>query len=139
MSRAPFVMPKVESAFSRINAVYDTTIGWRFVNPRMKALHGIDSMPETAENVARDFAISREDQDRFAFRSQQKAAAAQAAGYFADEIDTVAITYRKGANRHVAADGPLLPDPANPNQGGPIGRDPGRDRMGTTVKVVGLT
>lgn len=110
MSRAPFVMPKVESAYSRSNAVYDTTIGWRFVNPRMKALHGVDSMPETAENVARDFAISREDQDRFALRSQQKAAAAQAAGYFADEIATVAITDRKGATRHVDADEHLRPD-----------------------------
>lgn len=77
MSRAPFVMPKAESAFSRSNSIQDTTIGWRFVNPAMKALYGVDSMPETAENVAVDFEISREDQDAFAWRSQTKAAAAQ--------------------------------------------------------------
>ncbi|WP_372605118.1 beta-ketoacyl synthase N-terminal-like domain-containing protein, partial [Actibacterium sp.] len=76
MSRAPFVMPKAESAFSRSNAVYDTTIGWRFVNPLMKKQYGVDSMPETAENVAEDFNISRADQDAFAVRSQDKAAAA---------------------------------------------------------------
>ncbi|TXJ05367.1 MAG: 3-oxoadipyl-CoA thiolase, partial [Alicycliphilus sp.] len=86
MSRAPFVMPKAETAFSRANAVYDTTIGWRFVNKLMTAQFGIDSMPETAENVAEQFNISRADQDAFALRSQQKAAAAQKAGVFADEI-----------------------------------------------------
>src|SRR5437868_4374133 len=80
MSRAPFVMPKAESAFSRANAVYDTTIGWRFVNPRMKAKYGVDQMPETAENVAVDYKISREDQDAFALRSQQRALKAQANG-----------------------------------------------------------
>ena len=95
MSRSPFVMPKAESAFSRSNAIYDTTIGWRFINPAMKALYGVDSMPETGENVASDFGISRADQDQFALRSQQKAAAAQAAGYFADEIVPVTITDRK--------------------------------------------
>lgn len=86
MSRAPFVMPKADSAFSRTNAVYDTTIGWRFVNPKMQALHGVDSMPETGENVAQDFNISRDDQDAFALHSQVKAAAAQANGRLAAEI-----------------------------------------------------
>jgi len=96
MSRAPFVMPKAESAFSRGNAVYDTTIGWRFVNSLLKSEYGIDSMPETAENVAQDFGIGREDQDRFAARSQQRAAAAQAGGRFAAEIVPVTIPQRKG-------------------------------------------
>ena len=97
MSRAPFVMPKATSAFSRDNAVYDTTIGWRFVNPAMKAEYGIDSMPQTADNVAADWGISRADQDAFALRSQQRWAAAQAAGLFADEIAPVSIPQRKGA------------------------------------------
>lgn len=96
MSRAPFVMPKADTAFSRSNAVYDTTIGWRFVNPLMKKQYGIDSMPETAENVAADFNISREDQDAFALRSQQRAARAQADGRFAKEIVPVTIPQRKG-------------------------------------------
>jgi acetyl-CoA acyltransferase len=96
MSRAPFVMPKAETAFSRSNAVYDTTIGWRFVNPVMKSQYGIDSMPETAENVAEDFNISRADQDAFALRSQHKAGAAQHAGRFAQEITPVIIPKRKG-------------------------------------------
>ena len=96
MSRAPFVMPKAESAFSRSNAVYDTTIGWRFVNPKMKAQFGIDSMPETAENVAADFNVSRVDQDAFAVRSQARAAAAIASGRFAQEITPVLIPQRKG-------------------------------------------
>jgi 3-oxoadipyl-CoA thiolase len=96
MTRAPFVMPKADSAFSRSNAVYDTTIGWRFVNPAMKAGFGIDSMPETAENVADDFGVSREDQDRFAVESQRRAAAAQASGRFAQEIVPVTIARRKG-------------------------------------------
>lgn len=104
MSRAPFVMPKAESAFSRSNAIYDTTIGWRFVNPRMKALYGVDSMPETGENVAGEFRISREDQDAFALRSQQKAAAAQASGYFAEEIVPVTIVDRKGRETVVDTD-----------------------------------
>jgi acetyl-CoA acetyltransferase len=80
MSRAPFVMPKAESAFSRSNTVFDTTIGWRFINPLMRQLYGVDSMPETAQNVADDWQISRDDQDKFALRSQQKALAAQANG-----------------------------------------------------------
>jgi 3-oxoadipyl-CoA thiolase len=96
MSRAPFVMPKAESAFSRSNAVYDTTIGWRFVNKLMKAQFGVDSMPETAENVADDFRIEREAQDRMALASQQKAAAAIAAGYLAKEIVPVSIAQKKG-------------------------------------------
>ena len=96
MSRAPFVMPKAESAFSRSNAVYDTTIGWRFVNKLMKAQYGVDSMPETAENVADDFKIEREAQDRMALASQQKAAAAMAAGYLAKEIVNVVIPQKKG-------------------------------------------
>jgi len=97
MTRAPFVMPKADSAFSRANAVFDTTIGWRFVNPAMKAAHGIDSMPQTADNVAADWGISRADQDAFALRSQQRWAAAQAAGLFGDEIAPVQIPQRKGA------------------------------------------
>ena len=104
MSRAPFVMPKAESAFSRSNAIYDTTIGWRFVNPAMKALYGVDSMPETGENVASDFGISRADQDAFALCSQRRAAAAQAAGYFEEEIVPVTITDRKGYETIVDTD-----------------------------------
>ncbi len=96
MSRAPFVMPKAESAFSRSSAVYDTTIGWRFVNKLMKQQYGVDSMPETAENVADDFKIEREAQDRMALASQQKAAAAIAAGYLAKEIVSVSIAQKKG-------------------------------------------
>ncbi|MBU6438057.1 MAG: 3-oxoadipyl-CoA thiolase, partial [Betaproteobacteria bacterium] len=96
MSRAPFVMPKADSAFSRANAVYDTTIGWRFVNPRMKAQYGVDSMPETAENVAKEFNISRADQDRFALASQRKAVAAQQAGVFKAEITPVSVPQKKG-------------------------------------------
>ncbi len=96
MSRAPFVSPKAESAFSRANAVYDTTIGWRFVNKLMKAQYGIDSMPETAENVAVDFRVEREAQDRMALASQLKAVAAQQAGHLAREITPVTIPQRKG-------------------------------------------
>ena len=96
MSRAPFVMPKAESAFSRSNAVYDTTIGWRFVNKLMKEMHGVDSMPETAENVATDFRIEREAQDRMALASQLKAVAAQKRGFFDAEITPVSIAQKKG-------------------------------------------
>ena len=96
MSRAPFVMPKATSAFARNNIVYDTTIGWRFVNPLMKQLYGTDSMPETAENVATDYKVSRTDQDAFALRSQKKAAAAQKNGRLAKEIVPVSIPQRKG-------------------------------------------
>lgn len=96
MSRAPFVMPKADSAFSRANAVYDTTIGWRFVNRLLKDQFGIDSMPETAENVAEQFHVSREDQDKFAAESQRRAAAAQTNGRLAAEIVPVTIPQRKG-------------------------------------------
>ena len=96
MTRAPFVMPKAETAFSRGNAVYDTTIGWRFVNPKMKAQYGIDSMPQTADNVAEDYDVSRADQDAFAQRSQERWAAADKAGIFAEEIAPVTIPQRKG-------------------------------------------
>jgi acetyl-CoA C-acetyltransferase len=96
MSRAPFVMPKAEAAFGRANAVYDTTIGWRFVNRRMKELYGIDSMPETAENVATEFGIAREAQDRMALASQLKAVAAQQSGFFDGEIVPVTLAQKKG-------------------------------------------
>ncbi len=96
MSRAPFVMPKAESAFSRANAVYDTTIGWRFVNKLMKEQYGVDSMPETAENVATDFKIERDAQDRMALASQLKAVAAQKSGFFDAEITPVTIAQKKG-------------------------------------------
>ena len=104
MSRAPFVMPKATTAFSRDNAVYDTTIGWRFVNPLMKQQYGVDSMPETAENVAEDFGINRADQDAFALRSQDKAAAAQANGRLAEEITPVVIPQRKGDPKVIDTD-----------------------------------
>ena len=96
MSRAPFVMPKAETAFGRANAVYDTTIGWRFINKLMKEKYGVDAMPETAENVAMDFNISREDQDKMALASQLKAVAAQQSGYFDAEITPVTIAQKKG-------------------------------------------
>ncbi|MCA0043371.1 3-oxoadipyl-CoA thiolase [Celeribacter litoreus] len=95
MSRAPFVMPKATSAFTRNNAVYDTTIGWRFINPKMNAEHGTDSMPQTADNVAADYNISREDQDAFAARSQARWQAAHEKGIFADEIAPVSVPQRK--------------------------------------------
>ncbi|MBL8360244.1 MAG: 3-oxoadipyl-CoA thiolase [Rubrivivax sp.] len=104
MSRAPFVMPKADSAFSRSNAVHDTTIGWRFVNKLMKELHGVDSMPETAENVATDHRIEREAQDRMALASQLKAVAAQKRGYFDAEITPVVIPQKKGDAVVVAKD-----------------------------------
>ncbi|MCU9836784.1 3-oxoadipyl-CoA thiolase [Ruegeria sp. WL0004] len=96
MSRAPFVMPKATSAFTRDNAVYDTTIGWRFINKKMHEMYGTDSMPQTADNVAEDYDISRADQDAFAARSQARWAAAHAAGVFSDEITPVTIPQRKG-------------------------------------------
>jgi 3-oxoadipyl-CoA thiolase len=104
MSRAPFVMPKADSAFSRTAQIEDTTIGWRFVNPRMRQLYGVDSMPETAENVAAEYGIDRVDQDAFALRSQQRAAAAIAAGRLAEEIVPVPVSARKGPPVPVAAD-----------------------------------
>lgn len=96
MSRSPFVIPKSATAFSRSSAIYDTTIGWRFVNPSLKALYGADSMPETAENVAQEFHISREDQDRMALRSQVNARRARDAGFFDDEITPVSVPIKKG-------------------------------------------
>ena len=96
MSRAPFVMPKADSAFSRNAEIFDTTIGWRFINPRLKERFGVDSMPETGENVAAQFNIARADQDRFALRSQQRAAAAAGRGFFASELVPVQIAQRKG-------------------------------------------
>ncbi|MDR6772085.1 3-oxoadipyl-CoA thiolase [Azospirillum sp. BE72] len=110
MTRAPFVMGKSDSAFSRQAEIFDTTIGWRFVNPLMKAKFGIDSMPETAENVAADYAISRADQDAFAVRSQQRAGRAQESGRLAREIVPVSIPRRKGEPTIVAADEHLRPD-----------------------------
>ena len=104
MSRAPFVMPKAESAYSRANAVYDTTIGWRFVNPLMEAQYGVDSMPETAENVAEDHAISRQDQDIFAQRSQAKAGIAMENGRLAQEITPVSIPQRKADPKIIDTD-----------------------------------
>ncbi|WP_374833473.1 acetyl-CoA C-acyltransferase, partial [Daeguia caeni] len=104
MSRAPFVMPKAETAFSRSNAVYDTTIGWRFVNPALEKQYGVDTMPQTADNVAADFNISRADQDAFAAESQARWARAQEAGLFADEIVPVTIPQRKGDPLVVSVD-----------------------------------
>ncbi|MBI5898349.1 MAG: 3-oxoadipyl-CoA thiolase [Rhodocyclales bacterium] len=110
MSRAPFVMPKADSAFSRSNAVYDTTIGWRFVNKLMKAQYGIDSMPETADNVAAEFRIARADQDAFALRSQQRWSAANAAGFFKNEIVPVEIAQKKGEPKIFDTDEHPRPD-----------------------------
>ncbi len=104
MSRAPFVMPKADTAFSRDAQIYDTTLGWRFVNPLMQAQYGVDSMPETAENVAEEFNINRQDQDAFAVRSQQRAGAAQAAGRFDLEITPVSIAGKKGVTLTVNTD-----------------------------------
>ena len=104
MSRAPFVLPKAAEAFSRQSSIEDTTIGWRFINPLLKSQYGVDSMPETGENVAADYGISREAQDAFALRSQQRAAAAQQAGYFAEEIVPVLVPARRGESSSVAVD-----------------------------------
>lgn len=110
MSRAPFVMAKADSAFSRAAKIEDTTIGWRFVNPLMKANYGIDSMPETAENVATDFNINRQDQDAFAVRSQQRWTAANAAGVFSSEIVPVTLHLKKGESKQFTADEHPRPD-----------------------------
>ncbi len=104
MSRAPFVMPKATAAFSRNAEIYDTTIGWRFINPVLKRQYGVDSMPETGENVAEQFEVSRADQDAFALRSQEKAAAAQASGRLAEEITPVTIPQRRGDDLVVSND-----------------------------------
>lgn len=109
MSRAPFVMAKADSAFSRRAEMYDTTIGWRFVNPRLKEQYGIDSMPETAENVAEEFNISRADQDVFALASQQKYAAALERGFYSNQVEAITITPRKGQPWTIAADEPPRP------------------------------
>ena len=110
MSRAPFVMGKADTAFSRNAEIYDTTIGWRFVNPLMKKAHGVDSMPETAENVAEDYQISRADQDAFAARSQQRAGVAMTSGRFAKEITPVSIAQRRGDPKLVDTDEHPRPD-----------------------------
>ena len=110
MSRAPFVMGKADAAFSRSAEIFDTTIGWRFVNPLMKNKYGVDSMPETAENVAEDFKVSREDQDAFALRTQQRWAKAHAIGYFADELVPVSIPQKKGDPKKVDTDEHPRPD-----------------------------
>src|SRR5882724_7908635 len=109
MSRAPFVMGKADAAFSRSAEIYDTTIGWRFINPLMKKQYGVDSMPETGENVAEEFGVTREDQDAFALRSQQRAAKAQTTGFFAEEIVEVEVSGRKGPTT-VSADEHPRPD-----------------------------
>jgi 3-oxoadipyl-CoA thiolase len=110
MTRAPFVMGKAERAFQRTAEIYDTTIGWRFVNPQMKAMYGVDSMPETAENVAAEFKVSREAQDAFALRSQQRAARAQGAGVFAQQIVPVTVAQAKGAAQVIEHDEGLRPE-----------------------------
>src|SRR5580704_15601417 len=110
MSRAPFVMPKADSAFSRNAEVFDTTIGWRFVNPALKQKYGVDSMPETGENVAADYKVSREDQDKFALRSQQRAGAAYARGFFEAELIPVEIPQRKAKPLVVTRDEHPRPD-----------------------------
>lgn len=110
MSRAPFVMGKAEAAFSRSAEIFDTTIGWRFVNPALKAKYGVDSMPETAENVAEDFHINRADQDAFSLRTQQRWAAAHAAGFFASEIVPVSIPQKKGDAKKFDTDEHPRPD-----------------------------
>jgi len=110
MSRAPFVLPKAGEAFARTAEIYDTTIGWRLVNPAMRAAYGIDSMPETGENVAEDHRVSRADQDAFALRSQRRAAAAKDAGFFAGEIAPIAVPGRKGTSTLIDADEHPRPD-----------------------------
>ncbi|CDX17781.1 beta-ketoadipyl CoA thiolase [Mesorhizobium sp. ORS 3324] len=129
MSRAPFVMPKADTAFSRNAEIYDTTIGWRFVNPLMKEQYGVDSMPETGENVAEDFSVSRADQDAFALRSQDKAVAAQANGRLAKEITPVTIPQKKG-------DAIVVPKDEHPRAGttlGALAKLPTPFRQGGTV------
>src|SRR6516162_4040731 len=110
MSRAPFVMGKADAAFSRHAEIFDTTIGWRFVNPLMKSQYGTDSMPETAENVAQDFQVSRADQDAFALRTQQRWAAAHAAGFFACEVIPVSLAQKKGDPKRFDTDEHPRPD-----------------------------
>jgi acetyl-CoA acyltransferase len=118
MSRAPFVMGKADTPFSRSARIDDTTIGWRFVNPLMKAKYGVDSMPETAENVAEEFHITREDQDHFALRSQQRAASAQKSGFFSDEIVHVEVPQKNGPPIWVEQDEHPRPAEARRQTGG---------------------
>ena len=110
MSRAPFVLPKAESAYQRATSIEDTTIGWRFVNPLMKRQYGVDSMPETAENIAEDYQVARADQDAFALRSQQRYARAAEAGWFRDEISEVQVPGKKGSVIRVTVDEHARPD-----------------------------
>ena len=117
MSRAPFVMPKATTAFSRTAEIYDTTLGWRFVNPLMVEKYGNASMPETAENVAGKYKVDRAAQDRFALRSQQKAAAAQKAGIFAEEIVPVHVPGPKGTVKTVSEDEHIRPDTTHRSAG----------------------
>jgi len=137
MSRAPFVMPKAETAFSRHAEIYDTTIGWRFINPLMKKQYGVDSMPETGENVAEEFQVSRADQDAFAIRSQQRAGKAIAAGYFAEEI--IPITIPGGKAGPITVDKDEHPRPETTLEGlaklKPIVRNPGTVTAGNASGV----
>ncbi len=126
MTRAPFVTGKADAAFSRAAHIYDTTIGWRFVNPLMKAGYGVDSMPETAENVAADFKVSRADQDAFALRSQQRAAAAVAAGRLAEEIVPVSIAQKRGEPLLVSKDEHPRADTTHRGAGQAQGHRPAR-------------
>jgi 3-oxoadipyl-CoA thiolase len=137
MSRAPLVMGKAEQAFQRGATIEDTTIGWRFVNPLMKAQYGVDSMPETAENVAEEFQVSRADQDEFALRSQQRAAAAESAGYFAEEITGVELPGAKGQAMRVDTDEHPRPDTtlAALTKLKPIVRNPGTVTAGNASGV----
>lgn len=137
MTRAPFVMPKADAAFSRSNAVYDTTIGWRFTNPALKAKFGAHSMPETADNVAADYKVSRADQDAFALRSQQRWAAAQAKGIFADEIIPVTIPQRKGDPVVVSQDEHPRPD-TKPEQLAKLSGINGKDLTVTAGNASGV-
>jgi 3-oxoadipyl-CoA thiolase len=137
MSRAPFVMPKAEAAFQRKAEIYDTTIGWRFINPLMKAQYGVDSMPETGENVAEEFQVSRADQDAFAIRSQQRAGKAIAAGYFAEEITPVSVPGGKAGP--ITVDKDEHPRPETTLEGlaklKPIVRNPGTVTAGNASGV----
>lgn len=137
MTRAPFVMPKAETAFTRTNAIYDTTIGWRFTNPALKARYGAHSMPETADNVAADYKISREDQDRFALTSQQRWARAQAEGVFANEIVPVTILQKKGDPVVVRMDEHPRPD-TTPAQLAKLGGVNGKDLSVTAGNASGV-
>ena len=137
MSRAPFVTPKAETAFARSNAVYDTTIGWRFINPAMRAQYGVHSMPETADHVAADYGVSRADQDAFALRSQQRWASAQGAGVFRDEIAAVRVAQGKGEALLVDRDEHPRPD-MTPEQLGKLKPLNGPDKWVTAGNASGV-